>query len=85
MIKITMKIDGMMCAMCEAHMNEAVQKAFGVKNVTSSHDKGETEFIAEPAPDEAKLRETVEKAGYKFVSYSTEPYEKKGFSLFGKK
>ena len=85
MIKTILKIDGMMCGMCEAHMNDAVRNAFKVKKVNSSHSKGETEIISEKALDEAMLRETVEKTGYKLLDISSEPYEKKGFSLFGKK
>ena len=42
MTKTTLKIDGMMCGMCESHMNDAIRKAFNVKKVTSSHSKGET-------------------------------------------
>ena len=45
MIKTTLKIDGMMCGMCEAHMNEAIRKAFDVKKVSSSHTKKETEIL----------------------------------------
>ena len=38
MIKTTLKIDGMMCGMCESHVNDAIRKAFpAVKKVTSSH------------------------------------------------
>ena len=74
-----------MCGMCEAHMNDAVRNAFKVKKVNSSHSKGETEIISENALDEAMLRETVEKTGYKLLDISSEPYEKKGFSPFGKK
>ena len=85
MIKTILKIDGMMCGMCEAHMNDAVRNAFKVKKVNSSHSKGETEIISENALDESMLRETVEKTGYKLLDISSEPYEKKGFSLFGKK
>ena len=40
MIKYTLKIDGMMCGMCEAHINEAVRAAFKVKKVSSSHTNG---------------------------------------------
>ena len=41
MIKTTLKIDGMMCGMCESHVNDAIRKAFpAVKKVTSSHGKG---------------------------------------------
>lgn len=85
MIKTVVKIEGMMCGMCEAHMNDAIRNNFTVKKVTSSHSKCETEIISENELDEAKLRETVEKTGYKFLGITTEPYEKKGFSLFGKK
>lgn len=85
MIKTTLKIDGMMCGMCESHVNNAIRNAFDVKKVTSSHSSGETEIISETAVDEAKLKEVIEKDGYKLLSVSSEPYEKKGFSLFGKK
>lgn len=85
MIKTMLKIDGMMCGMCESHVNDAIRSAFDVKKVTSSHSSGETEIISEAAVDEAKLKEVIEKDGYKVLSVSSEPYEKKGFSLFGKK
>lgn len=84
MTKITLKIDGMMCGMCEAHVNNAVRNAFQVKKVTSSHSKGETEIISENPPDEIKLREIIESDGYKVLSVTSEPYVKKGFSLFKK-
>ena len=47
MYKITLDVDGMACGMCEAHVNDAVRKAFQVKKVTSSHSKGRTEIISE--------------------------------------
>lgn len=31
MIKITLDIDGMVCGMCEAYINDAVRKVFTVK------------------------------------------------------
>jgi len=31
MLKITLKIEGMMCGMCEAHTNEAIKNAWKVK------------------------------------------------------
>ena len=40
MIKTTLKIDGMMCGMCEAHMNDVIRKNFKVKKVTSSAKSG---------------------------------------------
>ena len=46
MIKITLAVEGMMCARCEAHMDETVRKALSVEKVVSSHEKKETEIIA---------------------------------------
>lgn len=83
MTKTTLKIDGMMCGMCESHMNDAIRKAFKVKKVTSSHTKGETVIISENPVDEGALREAIEPTGYRLEGISSEPYEKKG--LFGRK
>ena len=47
MLKYILKIDGMMCGMCEAHINDAVRKNFPVKKVSSSHTKGETVMLSE--------------------------------------
>ena len=82
MVKTTLGIDGMMCGMCESHMNDAIRNNFDVKKVTSSHSKKQTEVISEESLDEGKLKEVVEKTGYQLTSVETEPYEKKGFSLF---
>ena len=78
MLKITVKVDGMMCGMCEAHVNDAVRKAFSVKKVTSSHSKGETVILTEQDIDEAALRSAVESTGYAVRAVSRAPYEKKG-------
>ena len=74
MIKTTLKIDGMMCGMCESHMNDLIRKNFQVKKVTSSAKDGETVIISD---NEIEI-------GYELVSYKSEPYEKKGFFHFGK-
>ena len=73
MEKITVKIDGMMCGMCESHMNDTFRQNFKVKKVSSSHAKGETVAIVdEDIPDE-KLKEAVEKMfeGTKVKSVNT--------------
>jgi len=84
MTKTTVQVEGMMCGNCEKHVNNALNSAFSLKKVTSSHDKNLTEIISESPLDEEKVRQTIESAGYKAVSVSSEPYEKK-FSLFGNK
>lgn len=64
MIKTTVKVDGMMCGMCESHVNDAVRKVFQVDKVTSSHSKGETVIISEKPVDEAKLKTVISATGY---------------------
>lgn len=84
MVKITLNVDGMACSMCESHINETVRKAFAVKKVSSSHSKGTTEIISEAPIDEEALRKAIGQTGYTVTGCKTEPYQKKGFSLFGR-
>ena len=86
MKQITLKIDGMMCGMCESHINDTVRKVFpGAKKVSSSHSKGETIILTEDAFPEDAVRQAIEETGYQLLSVSEKPYEKKGFfsKLFG--
>lgn len=85
MTKTVLKIDGMMCGMCESHVNDAIRNAFAVKKVSSSHAKGETEIISEEALDETKLAEVIGNTGYTLNGICSEPYQKEGFFSFLKK
>lgn len=82
MVKITVDVEGMACGMCEAHINNAVRQNFAVKKVISSHRKGTTEILAENPIDDERLKEVIDQSGYTVTGIHTEPYEKKGFSLF---
>ena len=85
MIKITVQVDGMMCGMCESHVNEAVRKAFSVKKVTSSQSKGQTVILTEKDIPEEDLRSAIGQTGYEVRGITKESYEKKGmFGLFGR-
>jgi len=79
MTKITVKVDGMICGMCESHINDAVRRAFPVKKVTSSHSKGQTVILTENDIDEDALRTAIGATGYEVKAVSKEPYEKKGW------
>ena len=54
MIKTVLKIDGMMCSMCESHMNDVVRKSCSPKKVNSSAKNGETVVISEAPLDSAR-------------------------------
>ena len=72
MIKVTVNVTGMMCGHCEAHVNKAVEAAFGVQNVISSHEAGTTVFTAPEKVDEAKLRQVITDAGYEVTGITQE-------------
>ena len=71
-VKTTLKIDGMMCTMCESHINEAIRKAFKVKKVKSSHINGTTVIISEHRLDDELLKKTIADTGYELKSISFE-------------
>ncbi len=83
MKKITVKIDGMMCGMCEAHICDTIRRAFpDAKKVSASRKSGEATFLYENDIDEEALKKAIADTGYTFVSVSSEEYKKRG--LFGR-
>ncbi len=83
MIQTTLKIGGMMCGMCEAHVCDAIRRAVpAAKKVTASRRKKEASFLTEENVDMQMLKNAIEDTGYDFLSASSAPYEKKG--LFGR-
>lgn len=84
MIKTTVKINGMMCSMCEAHICETIRKAVpDAKKVTASKGKKEASFMTEEAVDPDTLKAAIDATGYTCLGIESVPYEKKG--LFGRK
>lgn len=84
MTKTTLKIDGMMCSMCEAHICDTIRKAVpSARKVSASRGKGEASFLTEEPVDAESLRAAVNATGYACLEVSSEPYEKKGW-LFRK-
>ncbi len=87
MTRITLQIDGMMCEMCESHVNDVIRRNFQVKKVTSSHAKGTCVLLtAKDIPDDA-LRGAIEPTGYRVLAVHREEAgkktsEKKGFFSF---
>ena len=60
MVQTTLKVDGMMCGMCESHVNDTLRAAFPLKKVSSSHSKGETVLVtAEEIPEDAQVEKVT--------------------------
>lgn len=83
MIQYTVAVEGMACGMCEAHVNDAVRRAFPVRRVKSSHTKGETVIVCDGPLDEARLRQVIAGTGYTVGGITEAPYEPRG--LFGRR
>lgn len=82
MYKTVMKIEGMMCGMCEAHIQEAIRKAVpAAKKVTASRSKKEASFLSEERIDPVSLKAAIAATGYECLDIETSVYQRKG--LFG--
>ena len=52
MIKTILRIEGMMCPMCEAHICDTIRKAIpGAKKVSATRGKNEASFLADAPVD----------------------------------
>ena len=72
--KTILTIDGMMCGMCESHINDAIRNAFTVLSVGSSHAKRETVILSESPLDENELRKVIESTGYHLSGISSRSF-----------
>ena len=62
----TLMVEGMMCAHCEAHVKEALEKLDGVVSATANHDANEVVVeMSSPVAEDA-LAQAVTDAGYDF-------------------
>ena len=80
MNKYVLKINGMRCGMCEAHVENEIRKNINVKRVKASHIKNELIVITELELEEDDFHNILDKTGYEIKSYKKEVEVKK---LFG--
>lgn len=63
----TLKIEGMMCGHCEAHVKKALEALDGVTNAEVSHKAGTAVVTMEKEITNDVLKQTVEDQGYKVI------------------
>ena len=66
--KTTLRVDGMTCHHCEMRVEKAMLELDGVKSAKANHEKNSVEVEYKSELDLNKVREHVEKAGYKLVT-----------------
>ena len=76
MWKYTVEVNGMVCGMCEAHVNDAVRKACPVKKVSSSRSKNQTVILSETELDTEAVMNAIRSTGYEVGTIQKEPYKK---------
>ena len=72
MTETILKIDGMMCSMCESHVCDVIRNRF------ASHSKGTATVISPEPLDEEALRRAITETGYEVKAVESKPYEKHG-------
>ena len=78
MIETIVRVDGMMCGMCESHINDAVRSHFQEKKVSSSHTKGQTVIQSQEPLDREQLVRVINDTGYQAGEVVSRPLEKRG-------
>ncbi|MBQ1372264.1 MAG: heavy-metal-associated domain-containing protein [Oscillospiraceae bacterium] len=80
MYQYILKIDGMRCAMCEAHIKDVIRRELpSAKKVTASRAKGEASFWSEEAVNERQLQDAIAATGYCCGEISAESCKKRGW------
>lgn len=64
----TLKIQGMMCPKCEAHVREALEQVPGVQSAVASHKEGTAVVTMTKDVSDTDLTDAVEHAGYTVLS-----------------
>ena len=60
------KVIGMMCEHCEAHVKKAVEAIDGIESATASHEENLVTIETSKTVDEALIKAAVEEAGYEY-------------------
>ena len=80
MNKYVLGIDGMLCGMCELHVEEAIAKVIKIKKAKASRFKKQVVVFTELNLDQEDFKKVLDQTGYRITSFERMPAIKK---LFG--
>lgn len=73
MIKTKVKVGGMMCGMCESHVQEAIRKTLPESSkVKADRKKDMVEFLTEAPVEEDAVKKAIESIGYDYGGMESE-------------
>ena len=64
--EMKIKVTGMMCGHCEAHVKKALEAIDGIKSAVASHEDNLVTIECEKDVDESLMKAAVEDAGYEY-------------------
>ena len=65
--KMKIKVNGMMCAHCEAHVKKALEAIDGIETAAASHEENLVTITTTADVDEALIKAAVTDAGYEYA------------------
>ena len=65
--EMKIKVNGMMCAHCEAHVKKALEAIDGIESVVASHEENLVTITNSKDIDESLIKAAVEEAGYEYA------------------
>lgn len=80
MNKYVLGIDGMLCGMCELHVEEAIAKGIKIKKAKASRFKKQVVVFTELNLDQEDFKKVLDQTGYRIMSFERMPAIRK---LFG--
>lgn len=65
--EMKIKVNGMMCGHCEAHVKKALEAIDGIETAVASHEENEVTLTTTKNVDEALIKAAIEEAGYEYI------------------
>ena len=65
--EMKIKVNGMMCGHCEAHVKKALEAIEGIESASASHEENLVTITKSGDVDEAVIKAAVEEAGYEYA------------------
>ncbi len=64
--KMQIKVNGMMCAHCEAHVKKALEAIDGIESAVASHEQNSVTITTTKEVDERLIKDAIVDAGYEY-------------------